>query len=126
MTDREQAAAVRADAVAAPPGRTAAAQAVGGSAMRVDAGIAGPAVCGACRLAHAPATDTPSVSAWMALGRLLAIAALLLLLTLGILQRLGVSDLLSAAAALSLLGLVGTVARRRERSRRPDDAPTHH
>lgn len=88
-------------------------------------GGASAGACGICRLSHAHSPDAPSAAAWTALGRLLAMPALLLIIMLGILQRFGASDLLSAAVALSLLGVVGTFARRRERRRRADDAPAH-
>lgn len=93
--------------------------------VNVSASAASAAACGICRLAHAHSPDTPSAAAWTALGRLLAMPALLLIIMLGILQRFGASDVLSAAVALSLLGVVGTFARRRERRRRADEAPAH-
>ena len=90
---------------------------------RVGAGQAPRVGCGFCRLAHAPSDQVPSAAAWLALGRLLAMSALLLIVVLGILQRAAAPDWLSAAIALSLLGVVGTVARQRERGRCTDDAP---
>ncbi len=124
MAGREQAAeeTLKAPARTLPHASTGSAEVPGPG---VGAGHApAPAVgCGFCRLAHAPSSHVPSAAAWLALGRLLAMSALLLIVVLGILQRAAAPDWLSAAIALSLLGVVGTVARQRERGRCTDDAP---